>query len=183
MVSCLVIEEGSLVGYLSLSVCLLLRLWKWQTAFGPVAPNVPLAGLLRGSVNKGSRSIVTAERVAFLWFGREGQVGLLQVCLLLAGGSRRRQLCVAALSPPSPLPPPLSALSLFQQISPLNAKEHFEDLLGRNYFWVLSQGGLLHFLLCYLEVSLIAVPSFSKSSLVCGTSAGLTKGSAYQRGR
>lgn len=65
----------------------------------------------------------------------------------------------------------------FHHLMPKNTSRIF---LGR-YFWVLSQENILHFLLYFLKVFLMVVPSFSKTSLVCGKVTGMTKGSALKR--
>lgn len=111
MVSCFVIKEDSLVGYLSLSMCLLLTMWMAnhiQTCGTKHAPCCAVQGQPAHGGQVGGCGTV----FAFLWFSREGQVGPLQACFLLLGGIRRQQ-CVMTPWPPSPLASPLSALCVW----------------------------------------------------------------------
>lgn len=108
-VSCFVIKEDSLAGYLSFSVCFLLTM--------QMANYVQTCGPKRAPCCAVRRQPAHTERVggcgtvfAFLWFSCEGKVGPFQVCFLLVGGNRRRQQRIMVPSPPSPLAPPLSAL-------------------------------------------------------------------------
>lgn len=108
MVSCFVIKEDSLVGYLSFSMCLLLTI--------QVANHVQTCSTKHSPCCAVQRQPEHREQVggcgtvfACLWFSCEGKVGPFQVCFLLVGGNRRQQH-IMTLSPSSPLAPPLSAL-------------------------------------------------------------------------
>lgn len=108
MVSCFVIKEDSLGGYLSFS------------GFAPdYANGKPCSDLWHQTCPccAVQRQPAHTEQVggcgtvfAFLWFSCEGKVEPFQVCFLLVGGNRKRQQCMMMPSPTSPLAPPLSAL-------------------------------------------------------------------------
>lgn len=148
MVSFFVIEEDPVVGYLSLSVCSLLNLWKWQATFRSVAPTVPLGVWFRGSLHAGSMSMATAQCIAFLWLSCEGQGGPFQVWLVLVGGNRRSQLCIMALPPLFPSGPTAVCALCFDRFHYLMPKNASGIFLG-DCFHDLSQESLLHFLLYY----------------------------------
>lgn len=109
MVSCFVIEEESLVGYLSFSMCLFLTMQMANHVETCDTKHAPCCAVQRQPAHR--EQVGGCGTVfAFLWFICEGKVGPFQVYLLLVGGNRRRQQHIMTLVTPFPLAPPLSAL-------------------------------------------------------------------------
>lgn len=100
MVSCFVIEEDSLVGYLSFSVCLLLTMQMEIRVQACGTKHAPCCAVQRQPAH-GEQLRGCGTVFAFLWFSCEEKVGSFQVCFVLLEGNRRRQPHIMTASPPS----------------------------------------------------------------------------------